>query len=377
LERKEKSHLWLEKKMDDPLCAGLDFGAFLIMPIQRIPRYRLLLEELLSHTPPGHPDYKDLQAALDKLIAVAKDVNKAITDQENRDRMIKISRKLIDLKEDLILPSRYFIREGDLQKVCRKERKPRHFFLFNDTVMYGQLQPGNKYKIAQSFPLNTVTVKDIPDSQLRKLINAFQIKSLTKSFTVIANDSKEKTDWLQGFKDAHSKLLQSNLRTNAPTPDVSAPVWVPDSEVKSCTICAKKFTITFRRHHCRQCGEIICSDCWTHKRDLAGQGKVRICDECYKRPADWTPDGKKQQQVMAMSAGTNSGDEESDFEVLFEVSALYDYNPDAAAMAKSTKLAFKGGQMIQILQVDQSGWWLGQLNGERGWVPAAFLDEPP
>jgi len=35
------------------------------------------------------------------------------------------------------------------------------------------------------------------------------------------------------------------------------------------------------------------------------------------------------------------------------------------------------GDMLQVLQVDQSGWWLAELRGERGWVPASFLEEPP
>jgi len=28
------------------------------MPVQRIPRYKLLLTELLKHTPEDHPDYE-------------------------------------------------------------------------------------------------------------------------------------------------------------------------------------------------------------------------------------------------------------------------------------------------------------------------------
>jgi len=35
LDKKEKVKQWLEKRMEDPICSGLDFGAYLIMPIQR------------------------------------------------------------------------------------------------------------------------------------------------------------------------------------------------------------------------------------------------------------------------------------------------------------------------------------------------------
>lgn len=43
-----------------PECMGLDFLALLITPVQRILRYKLLLEDLIKHTPNDHPDHVDL-----------------------------------------------------------------------------------------------------------------------------------------------------------------------------------------------------------------------------------------------------------------------------------------------------------------------------
>ena len=45
----------------------LDLPSLLIMPIQRIPRYRLLFEELLKETPEDHLDYDDIKAALKEI----------------------------------------------------------------------------------------------------------------------------------------------------------------------------------------------------------------------------------------------------------------------------------------------------------------------
>lgn len=39
------------------------------------------------------------------------------------------------------------------------------------------------------------------------------------------------------------------------------PEWQPDSETKTCTLCARKFTFWFRRHHCRKCGKVVCHLC--------------------------------------------------------------------------------------------------------------------
>ena len=74
---------------------------------------------------------------------------------------------------------------------------------------------------------------------------------------------------------------------------VTRPVWVPDSSCKECMICAVKFTAFVRKHHCRQCGRVICSPCSPYRvasESLVGvvsgdSKKVdmeRICTDCYR-----------------------------------------------------------------------------------------------
>lgn len=46
------------------------------MPIQRIPRYRLLLQELLKLTDQNDPEYKKLNDALEIIKNVAAEINK-------------------------------------------------------------------------------------------------------------------------------------------------------------------------------------------------------------------------------------------------------------------------------------------------------------
>jgi hypothetical protein len=52
------------KVKDDPRSRGLDLVSYLIMPVQRLPRYVLLLEQLVEATPVGHADHAPLTTAL-------------------------------------------------------------------------------------------------------------------------------------------------------------------------------------------------------------------------------------------------------------------------------------------------------------------------
>ncbi|XP_042238039.1 uncharacterized protein LOC121876741 isoform X2 [Homarus americanus] len=53
--------------LEQPACGGLDLGAFLLTPVQRVPRYILLMKQLLKYTDSQHPDYQHLHSCLDRL----------------------------------------------------------------------------------------------------------------------------------------------------------------------------------------------------------------------------------------------------------------------------------------------------------------------
>jgi hypothetical protein len=61
---------------------GLDLASYMVMPVQRLPRYRMLLEELIRKTSPDHDDYTDLTAGLN----IIKDVTTAVNEAASEDR---------------------------------------------------------------------------------------------------------------------------------------------------------------------------------------------------------------------------------------------------------------------------------------------------
>merc|ERR1711973_469164 len=56
--------------------------------------------------------------------------------------------------------------------------------------------------------------------------------------------------------------------------------WADDSEATTCTTssCKKEFSLTNRKHHCRNCGQIFCKDCTTKKAQMEGfKNPQRVC----------------------------------------------------------------------------------------------------
>ncbi|KAK4319925.1 hypothetical protein Pmani_009176 [Petrolisthes manimaculis] len=61
-------------------------------------------------------------------------------------------------------------------------------------------------------------------------------------------------------------------------------LWVPDHAVDYCTGCNTQFWIGRRKHHCRSCGKIFCSECSEHSIPIPREQlyqPVRVCGTCY------------------------------------------------------------------------------------------------
>lgn len=99
---------------------------------------------------------------------------------------------------------------------------------------------------------------------------------------------------LAGLHPSHVQRIDATLHHvvrnahNAFGPGHGA--WMPDTSSNTCTICGGGFTFVNRRHHCRCCGQLVCSDCSPNKRpNIArvhhpnngdGNGPQRVCLYC-------------------------------------------------------------------------------------------------
>ena len=180
---------------------GMEITSFLIMPIQRLPRYVMLLSDLFKNTPESHVDYERLIVALKKVEGVASYVNTKKREAENLLGVTTVARHLVGLESmaEFTQPHRRYVRQGFLQEadpasISLKSLKTRYFFAFNDILVgtkesTGVLSrskiPANgfdidglrdsdaQFKYLYRFPLLGALINELPEQN--KVTNMFEL----------------------------------------------------------------------------------------------------------------------------------------------------------------------------------------------------------
>uniref|UniRef100_A0A8C2YUL3 Rho guanine nucleotide exchange factor 17 n=1 Tax=Chinchilla lanigera TaxID=34839 RepID=A0A8C2YUL3_CHILA len=111
----------------------------MIKPVQRIPRYELLVKDLLKHTPEDHPDHPLLLDAQRNIKQVAERINKGVRSAEEAERHARVLQEIeahIEGMEDLQAPLRRFLRQEMVTEVkAISGKKDRSLFLFTDLII--------------------------------------------------------------------------------------------------------------------------------------------------------------------------------------------------------------------------------------------------
>uniref|UniRef100_A0A803T4Q8 WD repeat and FYVE domain containing 3 n=1 Tax=Anolis carolinensis TaxID=28377 RepID=A0A803T4Q8_ANOCA len=94
-----------------------------------------------------------------------------------------------------------------------------------------------------------------------------------------------------GISKDHSRILVGDSRGRVFSWSVSdqpgrsaADHWVKDEGGDSCSSCSVRFSLTERRHHCRNCGQLFCQKCSRFQSEIKRlkiSSPVRVCQNCY------------------------------------------------------------------------------------------------
>eukprot|EP01114_Cavostelium_apophysatum_P010192 TRINITY_DN2367_c0_g1_i2.p1 TRINITY_DN2367_c0_g1~~TRINITY_DN2367_c0_g1_i2.p1 ORF type:complete len:778 (+),score=302.94 TRINITY_DN2367_c0_g1_i2:1160-3493(+) len=223
---------WYQETVTKPALNGLSLRDYLVKPIQRICRYPLLLKELLKHTHDLHADHDKLLAALAKMEKIASYVNEAKRHDENIAKVLEIQTTVAGC-ENIVGPTRVFIREGPLQKVSQGKSHLYHWFLFNDLLIYCKSSKrtfgSTKKPLLQwkgKISLQSALIQSLPDTKETK--NAFQLAILDKpitQFTLCANTPEDKDVWMEALNKviADEENKKKNWRSSQETSGLDSP----------------------------------------------------------------------------------------------------------------------------------------------------------
>ncbi|MCP9265388.1 BMA-TAG-77 [Dirofilaria immitis] len=268
---------------------------------QNVVRYTILLEA-----------YKK---ALVQLSKVSELVDRQISRAELEKRLIDLYRRLEKPAERYLGIGAHHlslqIKFSDVLLICKYSRTPS---LGTDANFHSEF-----YK----FLVSRVRAKAEEHGEYE---THFQLYTTQKSAVFIAKTKRERDDWVKRINEAKMEAKElrrikiarnkiSNVRimhkdeitaeeasdakmsNNGSDYGVSlnnvqiagkhkyTPLWIPDPKATSCMMagCSTKFSVLNRRHHCRECGYLICRSCVGYAPVKTNNYYMRskVCPECY------------------------------------------------------------------------------------------------
>ncbi|KAF4529031.1 hypothetical protein B566_EDAN010519 [Ephemera danica] len=265
-----------------PRCKKLSLKHYMLKPVQRVPQYRLLLENYLKCLQPDSLDYADTNTALQIVCEVADHANRSMKEGDALSKLLQLQSLLGHY--ELIKPGRILKREGELLKVCRKGMQPRYFILLNDCLLYTTYY-------GSGLPSGLKVNYEIPVQQMKVIVsstedysNEFSIISVTRSFTLVASSPEVMQAWVNDLQAAiqekankESTFLHARLASDPATSS-----WKLGKEAP-----------------------VVCGDCSAYKAPLQYMKfrAARVCNDCFSvlqqefKDHNFLPDGLPKQEA--------------------------------------------------------------------------------
>ncbi|KAK5923929.1 hypothetical protein CgunFtcFv8_000855 [Champsocephalus gunnari] len=307
------------------VCGNLTLQHHMLEPVQRIPRYELLLKDYLKKLPEDALDRKDAEKALELISTAANHSNAAIRKMEKMHKLLEVYERLGG-EEDIVNPANELIKEGHMKKMSAKNgtAQDRYLYLFNNMVLYcvPKLRlMGQKFSVRERIDIAGMEVQE---NVKQNLPHTFAIIGKQRSLELQARTAEEKEDWIQVIlatierhkqnSETFNKAFNSSFSREDDHPPESPGPWSNTSidsdgerlherkssrkkekEKQTCKGCNESFNFTKRKHHCKSCGAAICAKC---SKTLDNKTS-RVCPECFEASLSLETLGVSEQKKKA------------------------------------------------------------------------------
>uniref|UniRef100_A0A8C9VMN5 Vav guanine nucleotide exchange factor 3 n=1 Tax=Scleropages formosus TaxID=113540 RepID=A0A8C9VMN5_SCLFO len=320
----------------------------LVVPMQRVLKYHLLLQELVKHTH-DVTDKSNLRLALDAMKDLAQYVNEVKRDNETLREIDQYQKSIENLNQSL---KNYGRPKGDgevrMATVDKRAKQDRHIFLFDGAVIICKRR-GDNYEMKEVIDLNNFKVTNNPstDKENKKWSYGFYLTHLhgQSGFEFCFKTKELKKKWLEQFGMAVSNIRPENCNSNFHEFKMHT-----FERITSCSSCHMLLRGIFNQgYQCSRCG--------------AGAHK-----ECLGR-FDWT---------SGHGLDSPNGDMITD-KGLPKMLAIRNYYGIPSPMC-GPPLHIQVGDVIELMSADPHGtWWQGKILPTRdaGFFPSDAVKPCP
>nr|XP_061811604.1 guanine nucleotide exchange factor VAV3-like isoform X2 [Nerophis lumbriciformis] len=189
----------------------------LVVPMQRVLKYHLLLQELVKHTHDA-TDKSNLRKALDAMKDLAQYVNEVKRDNETLREIDQYQKSIENLNQPL---SNYGRPKGDgevrVASVDKRAKQDRHIFLFDAAVIVCKRR-GDNYEMKDVIDLHLFKITNNPtsDRENRKWSYGFYLthNQGQNGFEFFFKTKELKKKWLEQFGMAISNIHPEHATNN-------------------------------------------------------------------------------------------------------------------------------------------------------------------
>ncbi|XP_043306497.1 FYVE, RhoGEF and PH domain-containing protein 2 isoform X2 [Cervus canadensis] len=268
--------------------ASLTLQHHMLEPVQRIPRYELLLKEYVQKLPDQAPDLADAQKALDMIFSAAQHSNAAITEMERLQELWEVYQRL-GLEDDIVDPSNTLLREGPVLKISFRRNGPmeRYLFLFNNMLLYcvpRVIQVGAHFQVRTRIDVAGMKVRELTDAEFP---HSFLVSGKQRTLELRARSQEEMISWLQACQAAIDQIEKRNETFKAA---VQSPEGDPQEQ------------------------EVVCARCSDYRAELKYDANRpnRVCLDCYTfLTGNVLPEEKEDKRRGILEKGAVAGSEQS------------------------------------------------------------------
>uniref|UniRef100_A0A672KYP6 Vav guanine nucleotide exchange factor 1 n=1 Tax=Sinocyclocheilus grahami TaxID=75366 RepID=A0A672KYP6_SINGR len=268
----------------------------LMVPMQRVLKYHLLLQELVKHTV-DQQEKENLRTALDAMRDLAQCVNEVKRDNEIIRQITTFQLCIENMSLSLALYGRPKI-DGEF-KICSPEKKSkqdRYGFLFDKALLVCKKRSGESLELKELIELQHYQLRDEPSGEKdsKKWTHTFLLMDLygQGGYDLYFKTRELKKKWLEQFEMALSNMCPENSTANGH--DFQMHCFEDTTSCKACQMLLRG--IFYQGYRCSRCRMAAHKECLgrvpacgrnsasSHTHTHTGLPKMEVCVDYYGLP---------------------------------------------------------------------------------------------